>query len=109
MVGNVLGQVEIEMEVIDYEENHKEGSIDVYFYLVAATGKAKIQDRSRAIPNGVKDAVWNRDNGCCIQCGSSINIEFDHIIPFSKGGANTYRNIQILCQTCNRVKSNKIG
>jgi 5-methylcytosine-specific restriction endonuclease McrA len=26
-----------------------------------------------------------------------------------KGGANTYRNIQLLCEPCNRSKSAKIG
>ena len=65
--------------------------------------------RSRRISQEVKDAVWNRDQGKCIQCGSNENLEFDHIIPFSKGGANTYRNIQLLCENCNRSKSNKIG
>jgi hypothetical protein len=64
---------------------------------------------SREISQVVKDQVWDRDKGKCRQCGSQINLEFDHIIPFSKGGANTYRNIQLLCQTCNRSKSNKIG
>lgn len=64
---------------------------------------------SREISQDVKDKVWNRDNGKCMQCGSNKNLEFDHIIPFSKGGSNTYRNIQLLCQTCNRRKSNKIG
>ena len=42
-------------------------------------------------------------------CGSNENLEFDHIIPFSEGGANTYRNIQLLCQPCNRSKSDSIG
>ena len=61
------------------------------------------------IPDDVKDKVWNRDGGKCVNCGSNINLEFDHIIPHSKGGANTYRNLQLLCETCNRTKSNKIG
>lgn len=63
----------------------------------------------RQISQVVKDLVWNRDNGQCRECGSNENLKFDHIIPFSKGGANTYRNIQLLCDLCNKGKSNKIG
>ena len=65
--------------------------------------------RRRQISQEVKDSVWNRDGGVCVECGSNDSIEFDHIIPFSKGGANTYRNIQLLCESCNRSKSDKIG
>ncbi len=67
------------------------------------------KERSRRISQNVKDKVWNRDGGKCVNCGSNENLEFDHIIPFSKGGANTYRNIQLLCEGCNREKSDKIG
>jgi hypothetical protein len=65
--------------------------------------------RSRRILQEVKDKVWNRDAGKCVECGSNENLEFDHIIPFSKGGANTYRNLQLLCESCNRSKSDSIG
>jgi len=64
---------------------------------------------SRRISQKVKDLVWNRDGGKCVNCNSKFNLEFDHIIPFSKGGSNTYRNIQLLCEKCNRQKKNKIG
>ena len=67
------------------------------------------QKRSRRISQKVKDKVWNRDGGKCVQCGSNEDLEFDHIIPHSKGGANTYRNIQLLCEPCNRKKSAKLG
>lgn len=63
----------------------------------------------RGISQQVKDLVWNRDDGKCRECGSNEKLEFDHIIPFSKGGSNTYRNIQLLCEPCNRMKTNKIG
>ncbi|WP_373518917.1 DNA translocase FtsK [Pricia sp.] len=67
-------------------------------------------DLKRApISQEVLDRVWNRDGGKCVKCGSQEKIEFDHIIPFSKGGSNTYRNLQILCEQCNRQKSNSIG
>jgi CRISPR/Cas system Type II protein with McrA/HNH and RuvC-like nuclease domain len=65
--------------------------------------------RSKHIPQNVKDDVWNRDGGKCVQCGTNENLEFDHIIPHSKGGANTYRNVQLLCESCNRQKSDNIG
>lgn len=68
-----------------------------------------IKQDERRISQIVKDQVWNRDNGKCVECGSNEKLEFDHVIPFSKGGSNTYRNIQLLCEKCNREKSNKIG
>ena len=61
------------------------------------------------IPKDVVDAVWRRDGGKCVYCGSTENLQFDHIIPFSKGGATTVENLQLLCQKCNLQKSNKIG
>jgi len=69
----------------------------------------KPKRKRKSISQNVKDKVWRRDNGKCVLCGSNENIEFDHIIPFSKGGTDTYRNLQILCEKCNRSKSNKIG
>lgn len=68
-----------------------------------------ITKKREPIPQDVQDKVWNRDGGRCVKCSSNENLEFDHIIPFSKGGSNTYRNLQLLCQKCNREKSNKIG
>ena len=60
------------------------------------------------IPESVRMFVWRRDGGKCVKCGTKENLEFDHIIPVSKGGSNTERNIQILCEQCNREKSDKI-
>ena|ERR1035437_235545 len=69
--------------------------------------KSKINeyDAVRLIPQDVKDKVWNRDGGKCVKCGGNERLDYDHIIPFSKGGSNTYRNIQLLCEKCNRKKS----
>ena len=57
-----------------------------------------------AIPDDVKVFVWNRDGGRCVRCGSNQRLEFDHVIPVALGGANTARNLQLLCEICNRSK-----
>ena len=61
-----------------------------------------------SISSNVKREVWRRDQGRCARCGSRENLEYDHIIPVAKGGSNTARNIELLCQECNRKKSAKI-
>jgi hypothetical protein len=63
---------------------------------------------SREIPHAVRVAVWQRDQGKCVICGANTYLEFDHIIPFSKGGANTEANIRLLCRRCNLEKGNRI-
>ncbi|MDR0509756.1 MAG: HNH endonuclease [Rikenellaceae bacterium] len=67
------------------------------------------QPKRPPIPKEVVDAVYTRDGGRCVYCGSIQNIHIDHIIPFSKGGATNVENLQLLCQKCNLEKSNKIG
>ncbi len=62
-----------------------------------------------AIPDDVKVFVWNRDGGCCVKCGSNRSLEFDHVIPVALGGANTARNLQLLCETCNRSNGAEIA
>lgn len=60
------------------------------------------------IPPEVRRAVWIRDQGKCARCGSRERLEYDHIIPVSRGGGNTERNIELLCEFHNRRKSSII-
>lgn len=63
----------------------------------------------RVIPTSVKLEVWKRDGGKCRVCGATRNLHFDHIIPWSKGGAsNTAENVQLLCGRHNLEKRDKI-
>jgi hypothetical protein len=69
----------------------------------------KGDSRRKAIPKAVQREVWVRDAGQCVQCGSKRALEFDHLIPLSEGGSDTVRNLQLLCQACNRRKHKRIG
>jgi hypothetical protein len=78
-------------------------------YLSAPHGRRTFSPNDRPpIPESVRHEVWPRDQGQCIRCGSVQNLEFDHVIPVSKGGSGTARNIQLLCEPCNRAKSDNI-
>ena len=86
-----------------------------YEFHVIGTENIEVEEKdtsirkNRRISRQVQDRVWKRDEGKCVNCGSKEKLEFDHIIPYSKGGSNTYRNIQLLCEKCNRVKSSNFG
>jgi hypothetical protein len=59
---------------------------------------------SRYIKNETKTEVLVRDNHKCQSCGSDKKLEFDHIVPVSKGGSSEANNLQLLCRSCNRSK-----
>ncbi|MFZ3207366.1 MAG: tetratricopeptide repeat protein [Geobacteraceae bacterium] len=76
-------------------------------YIASCTRPSDRRQR-QPLRNYVKKYVWNRDGGCCVECASKEKLEYDHIIPHSKGGSDTERNIQLLCEKCNRSKHAKI-
>jgi 5-methylcytosine-specific restriction endonuclease McrA len=57
----------------------------------------------------VRVEVWRRDGGKCAKCGSREKLEYDHIVPLSKSGSNTARNVELLCEKCNRSKGDNIA
>lgn len=59
-----------------------------------------------AIPQAVKNEVWNRAHGRCEDCGSEAFLEYDHVVPRRYGGLNTARNIKLRCKPCHREKTN---
>ncbi len=72
------------------------------------SGKNTIGQKQRLpIPKNIQREVWQRDQGKCVECGTNENLEFDHIIPIARGGADSVRNLQLLCMICNRRKSDK--
>lgn len=66
---------------------------------LSATGSYSRSDVSRII------ALQKRT---CIYCRKPLaKYHVDHIHPLSKGGSNDYKNIQILCPSCNFKKNAK--
>ncbi len=74
----------------------------------ASCAEASTQARTAKrdhIPAHVRREVWMRDGGRCQWrldsggiCGSTRQLELDHIQPRSRGGASTTDNLRVLCR-----------
>jgi 5-methylcytosine-specific restriction endonuclease McrA len=62
----------------------------------------------------VRDAfIFVRAKGCCEYCGAELihdriafdSVQFDHIVPKSKGGSDDPENIAFACKVCNTAKN----
>ena len=59
----------------------------------------------RYVPAHVRREVWKRDGGRCQWplegggiCGSTYQVELDHIIPVAKGGPSSAANLRCACK-----------
>lgn len=61
------------------------------------------------IPEERRAKIVERDHGQCVQCGSQVGIDIDHIIPLSRGGSGRDDNLQLLCGRCVAAKREALG
>ena len=115
-------EIEIsKFNIDDYEEGpfnlEKELSCKVFGHICPVylmyeefTETESTRKRGRNISFSTKVRLIRRANYTCQVCGKFLKeseIEFDHIIPISKGGSSEENNIRVTCFNCNRRKSNK--
>jgi hypothetical protein len=64
--------------------------------------------KRRGIPKGLKRAVWNRDQGCCVVCGAALSEDFweaHHRRFRSRGGRDELVNLIAVCiNPCHRQR-----
>jgi len=67
------------------------------------------------IPQALADEVYVRDQGCCTfvgqdgrRCGSTWQVQFEHLIPRAIGGKHTLDNITLHCARHNRLKADQV-
>jgi hypothetical protein len=83
----------------------------VFWAASGATETEAGRRQGRSIPRSIMLKVVRRDNHVCQECHNYVpddQIEFDHVIPYSKGGPTTVENLRLLCRSCNRKKSNSM-
>jgi len=57
-------------------------------------------------PTWSKRGVLRRDRYRCAYCGGNAQT-VDHLLPLSRGGANTWLNTVAACLRCNNLKANR--
>lgn len=62
-------------------------------------------DKRRLFTPSQRREVLDRDGNICKHCGSTDNLEIDHIIEWNDYGRTEISNAQILCNKCNRKKA----
>ncbi len=50
--------------------------------------------------------IFKRDNNECQYCGTTKDLTLDHLIPKSKGGKSSWKNLVSACKRCNAQKGN---
>jgi hypothetical protein len=60
------------------------------------------------VTQGLRMAVFERDEFRCKHCGTQKSLSIDHVHPESKGGPTTFENLQTLCRSCNSKKKAKV-
>jgi hypothetical protein len=83
----------------------------VFFVAEPLTETVATRRISRSIPRDVMLKVVRRDGQICQTCHTPVpdnEVEFDHLIPFARGGSSTAENLRLVHRKCNREKSDSL-
>lgn len=71
---------------------------------------AVLKARAHYIPPLNNQALFARDAHMCMYCGSQFSdrgLSRDHILPLSKGGNDSWKNVVTACKRCNNRKAGR--
>ena len=96
----VLTAIDVEELVLGLDLHRKQRSDAAAQARVKLLGEARAPLTDEDVSEAVGLAVWRRDRGRCVDCGSGENVVFDRIVPISQGGSDTEVNVELRCQSC---------
>lgn len=73
--------------------------------IIASSGK--VFNGRRKAPPLTNRALFQRDQGTCMYCGSAFGVgrlTRDHVVPLSRGGEDSWTNVVAACKACNQKK-----
>jgi hypothetical protein len=93
-----LSACDIERLVLrsDFERKLRYDSAEEARASVVGVGPSR---KRTSLAESVRLAVWLRDLGRCVDCGSARDVLFDEIIPSTRGGPDA-GNVELRCRPC---------
>ncbi len=82
-------------------------SISLHSIVACAGELHNGQPKKPALRNRI---LFRRDQNLCMYCGKEFqdkDLSCDHILPTSRGGANTWVNVVAACRRCNHHKQDR--
>lgn len=81
----------------------------------ATRAAVAVPPRGRHIPAAMRAEVHARDGGRCAfvtddgkRCECRRDLEYDHVIPVSRGGRTCVDNLRLLCRTHNQYEADRL-
>ena len=84
-------------QVIDTRRRH-----DGLWRLAPRPAEEATATEGTAAAKEIRLAVWKRDDGRCVKCGSRDGVGFDRLVSPLIGGRDTEGNLRLLCADCSR-------
>ncbi len=96
--------------VLETDEKSSKSEKELKQYWGFVRNKFESMKRGRITPSGVvkeNKMLVQKDGQRCAYCGSTSQLQWEHIVPLSLGGPDTIDNLVRACRTCNLTKGNK--
>lgn len=91
-------------KIAEYRSTHKSAR------LVIQNNRRARAASSGVLPTDIVSVLMTLQRSKCANCKTCLKTNgkhLDHKIPLSKGGSNTFENVELLCPTCNLRKHDK--
>ena len=95
-----LTATDVERMVLESDLNRKRQSDAIAEARLVLLGDTRVSLLQEHVSEAVRIAVWRRDRGRCVDCGSGKSVIFDHIVPIAAGGSDTALNVELRCHSC---------